>query len=186
MKYFIRGKKSVVIFLIGFVVFNYLCSFLKYYVSFSGKIDYSGFIFEGLKFVYFFIFIIFLYCNFIILKLSMASGNKSIYFVFIYWLIALIHQITFPLDALLSGFHWIPSNLLFLYKDFTRLISTLSVFINYSWELFSIPVKVNVNLFGFIDRTYADYLLRIFINIFFIGYSGYYSVKFFKKKRNIK
>ena len=168
MKYFIRGKKSVVIFLIGFVIFNYLCSFLKYYVSFSGKIDYSGSFFKGLKFIYFFIFIIFLYCNFIILKLSMASGNKSIYFVFIYWLIALIHQIIFPLDALLSGFHWIPSNLLFLYKDFTRLISTLSVFINYSWELFSIPVVVNINLFGFIDRPNVDYLLRIFITIFFI------------------
>ena len=181
MKYFIRGKKSVVIFLIGFVVFNYLCCFLQYYVSFSGMIHVSSSVLEGLNFIYFFIFIIFLYCNFIILKLSIASGNKSIYFVFIYWLLALIHQISIPLNALLSSFHWFYTNLLFLYKDITVFISTLSVFINYSWELFSIPVVVNINLFGFIDRPYADYLLRIFINIFFIGYSGYYSVKFLKR-----
>lgn len=186
MKYFIRSKKSVVIFLIGFVIFNYLCSFLKYYVSFSGKIDYSGSVLEGLNFIYFFIFIIFLYCNFIILKLSMASGNTSIYFVFLYWLITLIHQISFPLNALVSHFHWIPTNLIFLYKDIIQLISTISVFINYSWELFSIPVAVNINLFGFINNPYVDYLLRIFINIFFIGYSGYYSIKIFNKKRNIK
>ena len=186
MKYFIRGKKSVVIFLIGFIIFNYLCSFLKYYVSFSGIIEYSGSVFESLNFIYFFIFIIFLYCNFIILKLSMASGNTSIYFVFLYWLITLIHQISFPLNALVSSFHWIPTNFIFLYKDIILLISTISVFINYSWELFSIPVSVNINLFGFINNPYADYLLRIFINIFFICYSGYYSIKIFNKKRNIK
>ncbi len=186
MKYFIRGKKSVVIFLISFIIFNYLCSFLKYYVCFTGKIEYSGSVLEGLNFIYFFIFIIFLYCNFIILKLSMASGNTSIYFVLLYWLITLIHQISFPLNALVSSFHWIPTNLIFLYKDIIQLISTISVFINYSWELFSIPVSVNINLFGFINNPYADYLLRIFINIFFIGYSGYYSIKIFNKKRHIK